>query len=130
MTENTENIFIKYRLELADAVIEEVEILINNKLTRVAINRIYYGMFYSLLALAVKHNFKTSKHAQIIGWFNKNFVHTGIFPLKYGKIIQDAFEQRNEADYGQFNEFNIEEVRERYAEMIDFIATIKRNIIE
>ncbi len=29
-------------------------------------NRIYYGMFYALLALAVHFRFETSKHAQLL----------------------------------------------------------------
>ncbi len=44
-------------------------------------------MFYSLLALAIAYKYETSKHAQIIGWFNKNFVHEGKFDERFGKII-------------------------------------------
>ena len=65
---------IKYRIEQANEAIREVEILMKNDLLKVAVNRIYYGMFYMLTALALKHKFKTSKHQQLIGWFNKNFI--------------------------------------------------------
>jgi len=58
---------IKYRIEQAFSTISEVEILIDKNLLTLSINRIYYGMFYMLLALALKEGFKTSKHKQLIG---------------------------------------------------------------
>lgn len=58
---------IKYRLEQADDTILDVELLINDNRLLADVNRIYYGMFYSLLALSFKHNFESSKNAQIIG---------------------------------------------------------------
>ena len=39
-----------------------------------AVNRIYYGLYYAVTALAIKHRFETSKHLQLIGWFNKEFI--------------------------------------------------------
>jgi len=62
---------VRLRLKQANEAIEDVEFLILNERLTLAINRIYYGMFYSLLALALQYDFKTSKHAQLIGWFNK-----------------------------------------------------------
>ena len=67
---------IEYRINQANQVINEVELLIQNQFYVLAVNRIYYGMFYILLALSLKHGFKTSKHSSLIGWFNKEFVKT------------------------------------------------------
>ncbi|MCL5028769.1 MAG: HEPN domain-containing protein [Bacteroidetes bacterium] len=75
LSDKDRSALIKYRIEQADETIADVELLIENNRFRSAINRIYYGMFYSLLALALEYKFESSKHAQIIGWFNKNFVH-------------------------------------------------------
>ena len=47
------NELIKYRLQQARETIEVVEILIMNEKYPAAINRIYYGIFYTLLALAL-----------------------------------------------------------------------------
>ena len=69
---------IKYRLEQAKETISDVSLLIENNRLRSAVNRIYYGMFYSLLALGLANQFETSKHVQLIGWFNKNFIHQGL----------------------------------------------------
>lgn len=42
---------IQYRLAEAKDTQTDVELLISHDRLRAAINRIYYGMFYSLLAL-------------------------------------------------------------------------------
>jgi len=47
-------------------------VLIDNNRFRSAVNRIYYGMFYPLMALGLANHFETSKHGQLIGWFNKS----------------------------------------------------------
>ena len=119
---------IAYRIEQAENTIQEIPLLIENKLYKTAVNRIYYGMFYGLLALALKHNFKTSKHRQLIGWFNKQFIKTGIIDTKYGKIINAAFENRSDSDYGLFVEFTDVEVQEMYKEMQEFINESKKHI--
>jgi uncharacterized protein (UPF0332 family) len=51
---------IKYRLKQADETISDVQLLIENDRLRSAVNRIYYGMFYSLLALGLAYQFETS----------------------------------------------------------------------
>ncbi len=65
-----------------------------------ALNRIYYGMFYAVSALARKHEFITSKHSALKGWFNKKFVHNDktVEPELY-MIYNTAFENRQESDY-------------------------------
>ena len=60
MTLNLEdrNELIKYRMRQASECIDDVLFLIDNKKNNIAINRIYYGMFYSLLALALKYHYE------------------------------------------------------------------------
>lgn len=119
---------IKYRVEQAEKTIQEVSLLITNGLYKTAVNRIYYGMFYMLLALALKHNFKTSKHRQLIGWFNQKFIKPGTIDTKYGKIINHAYENRSDSDYGIFVEFTKEEVEEMHEEMKTFVDELKKYI--
>jgi uncharacterized protein (UPF0332 family) len=76
--DNDRQILIDYRLEQARETIKLTEFLIDSNQLNVAVNRIYYGMFYSVTALAIKHKFETSKHNQLIGWFNREFVLTGL----------------------------------------------------
>jgi uncharacterized protein (UPF0332 family) len=119
---------IKYRLNEAKDTIEDVKLLIANDRLRAAINRIYYGMFYALLALGIKFDFQTSKHQQLIGWFNKTFVHEGLIDSKYGKIINKALIRRTKGDYDSYIEFEKEIVIEMFKEMNEFIKAIEKFI--
>lgn len=122
------NNLIRYRLDEAFESIEDVRLLIKHDRLRSAINRIYYGMFYSLLALGLASNFETSKHAQLIGWFNKTFIHPGLIETKYGKIINKAYNRRTKGDYDIFIDFEKDVVVEMFDEMQDFIKRIKEFI--
>jgi len=112
---------IKYRLQQAMDTIEVVDILIINKKYPAAVNRIYYGIFYSLLALALKFDFESSKHQQLIGWFNKEFIQTGKVEKNYGRVLRKAYENRTTGDYDTFIEFEKNDVVQLFEEMKQFI---------
>ncbi|NIM11992.1 MAG: HEPN domain-containing protein [Candidatus Aminicenantes bacterium] len=128
ITNKDRETLIKYRIEQAHEAIDEAELSINHNKLKMAINRIYYGMFYILSALALKHKFKTSKHKELIGWFNKNFIKDKIINLKYGEIIRKAFRRRSDGDYGAFVTFEKADVEKMFEDMKDFIATIEEHI--
>ena len=127
MHDNIEEL-IKFRIQQAYETISEAEFQINNNYLRIAVNRIYYGMFYVLLALALRNTYKTSKHQQLIGWFNKEFVKTGKVDVSVGRIIHKAFTDRSDSDYGIFVEFEKEEVLQKLEDMKKFINLVKNLI--
>jgi len=129
MPENL-NELITYRIQQAYETISEVEFQIDNNYLSTAVTRIYYGMFYVLLALALKNNFKTSKHQQLIGWFNKEFVKSGKVDTRLGSIIHKAYEDRTDSDYGIFIEFEKAEVQNKLEEMKEFISKIEKLITD
>lgn len=122
---NDREILIQYRLDQAEQTIGEVSKLIEMDLLNVAVNRVYYGIFYSLTALALKYEFSSSKHAQLIGWFNQTFIKTQKIEVKYGKIIRDAFKNRSDGDYAPFISFHKKDVEDMQEDMTDFIERIK-----
>ncbi|MEI8271592.1 MAG: HEPN domain-containing protein [Paludibacter sp.] len=91
-------------------------------------NRIYYGMYYSLTALALANSFETSKHGQLIGWFNKEFILTNKLDSKFGKILRNAFQNRTKGDYDAFISFTQQEVEIMLNEMVEFIEEIKKTL--
>lgn len=119
---------IRYRLDESKETIQDVQLLLENDRLRAAVNRIYYGIFYSLLALGLAYEFETSKHQQLIGWFNRNFIHNGLIDSRFGKIINKASNRRTKGDYESFVEFEKETILEMYEEMKDFISEIERFI--
>ncbi len=124
MNDNDRDILIQYRLDQAKQTISEVSKLIETDLLNVAVNRIYYGIFYCLTALALKFEFRSSKHAQLMGWFNQTFIKTQKIEVMYGKILRDAFKNRSDGDYAPFVSFSREDVIDMQNDMIDFIERI------
>ena len=100
-------------------------LLLDNDRLRAAVNRIYYGMFYSLLALGLAYEFETSKHQQLLGWFNKDFIHKGLIDSKFGKIINKAANRRTKGDYESFVDFEKQIIIEMFSEMKEFISEIE-----
>lgn len=86
-------------------------------------------MYYALTALALKHAFETSKHTQLIGWFNKEFILSKQVDSKYGKILRKAYQNRIRGDYDAFVIFTTDEVELLLVKMVDFIEEI-RSILE
>ncbi len=119
---------INYRLEQATETIGLAKFLIESGKLVVAVNRIYYGMYYAITALAIKYRFETSKHNQLIGWFNHRFIASGQLNKNYGKILRNAFQNRTKGDYDAFVSFENDEVAEMHNEMIEFINAIKEII--
>jgi uncharacterized protein (UPF0332 family) len=118
-------VLIEYRIQRAKETIQEVNMALEHHHLNLAENRIYYGMFYMLQALALKHDFTTSKHAQLLGWFNKEFVRTGQIDVALGKVYQAGFEKRQEGDYQDFVTFSKDEVEGDLANMIRFLNAVE-----
>ncbi len=116
---------IEYNLEKTDSMVDEIDFYIRNDKLHTAVNRIYYCVFYILMALALKNKFTTSKHMQLISWFNKEYIHGDVVDKKYSKIIRNIFEQRSKADYDVLAKFSKEQVTALYQDMKDTITTIK-----
>ena len=128
LTDKDRQVLIKNYIDKSQEAIEQVKFLIENNQLSLAMNRIYYGIYYMLSALAIKSQFRTSKHKQLIGWFNKTYVKEKIIDKKYSQVIRKAFENRMEGDYNVFSQFSTEEVELAFKEMKEVISKIHKLI--
>lgn len=99
MTIDEKIALITYRLERSDESLKAAQLMLENKLFIPAMNRIYYSMFYTVHALLILNESTFSKHGQVKGFFNREFIKTGIFPIKFGKLFNTVFEYRQKFDY-------------------------------
>lgn len=90
---------INYRLERANESLHAAQILSDQNLLIPAMNRIYYAMFYSVQALLVLDEISFSKHGQVKGFFNREYIKKGIFTKDFGKLYNTIFEYRQKFDY-------------------------------
>jgi uncharacterized protein (UPF0332 family) len=130
LSDDDRELLINNYLEKSRTTIKKVEFLVENSEYQLAVNRIYYGIYYSLSALAIKHQYSTSKHAQLIGWFNRTFVKAGAIEKEFSKMIRKAFENRMEGDYNVFADFSKEEVEQSLKEMKIVIQALDKLIKE
>jgi uncharacterized protein len=56
-------------------------------------------MFYAVQALLARDDVAFSKHGQIKGYFNREYIKTRIFPVEAGKLYNMVFEYRQKFDY-------------------------------
>jgi len=119
-TEEKQRALSCYRIQQADESLEEAMFLFDGrKSTRAVINRAYYAMFYSVLALLVYEPFSTSKHTGIISYFNKRFIKGGTFSEEIGRYLNKAFEIRQREDYREYSSLSYEDAEPflKYAEI-------------
>ena len=91
---------IDYRLTEARESLEEAKVLLREKMSnRSVINRLYYAMFYAVLAILQDKQIGSSKHSGVIAVFDREFVKTRIFDKKLSKALHRAFELRQKGDY-------------------------------
>lgn len=116
-----------HRLQQADESLEEARFLHKGqKSARSIINRAYYSMFYSILALLIYEPFSSSKHSGVISYFNRNYIKTGIFSERLGRGLNKAFDLRQRCDYLEQVNLTIEEVEPFLDLSGEFIDSIKQ----
>lgn len=73
--------------------------LIEAGLPRDAVNRVYYAIYYRMMALLLVRRMESSTHSGTLTLFSREFVKEGLVPRELARIAHHAFERRLEADY-------------------------------
>ncbi len=121
---------IRYRLKESDDSIEEAKVLLKEGMSlRAVMNRIYYAMFYAVLALLEEKQIGTSKHSGAISLFDKEFIKSGIFDKELSMILHRAFELRQKGDYMEQSEVTKENIDEIFPKAIEFVNRIKEHLL-
>ncbi len=114
-----------YRLEQAQAALEDAEFLLAHRRSALSVvNRAYYAMFYAVLALLQDVTPLPSKHTGIIGLFDTMFVRAGRFDKQLSKDLHRAFDLRQASDYKTITPISPEQAREITERARTFVETI------
>ena len=116
---------LRYRMEQANETLREAEILFNQSAYRGVINRAYYAMFYSVLALLATKKLGTSKHSGVIGLFDREFVKTGLFARNLSRALRLTFDRRQTHDYGELTEISEQIAQETLNDAKVFISAVE-----
>jgi uncharacterized protein (UPF0332 family) len=98
--------------------------LLKNGSLNAANNRAYYAMFHSIRAVFALESIDFKSHFQVIGYFNKVYVHSGKFDSRYYKMIHNAVEARTQSDYEDYYDPSESDVRLNVGNAGEFIVAI------
>ena len=124
MNDEQRSAYVAYRFETARETLEEARTLHEAGRYRGAVNRVYYAMFYAVGALALQRGFSTSSHGQLRGYFNREFVKSGLVDVSLGKAYGVAFDSRTKGDYDDLVVFEQEQVKALLADAEAFVETV------
>jgi len=114
------------RLQQAEESLDEAKFLFDGqKSPRSVINRAYYAMFYSILALLIFEQYTSSKHTGILSYFNSQFIKTGLIEKNLGRAVNKAFDLRQRGDYREEVDLKREMVEPFLDEARKFISAVK-----
>lgn len=124
-----EKILITNSLEKAMEAIKSAESNINNDFLLNAQNRIYYSIFYAVLALGYLEDFITGKHQELMGWFNREFINNRkTFDKNLSKIYKRLYDNRKRFDYDVMKFPDKEGTIQDLNDAILFVDTLKNYI--
>lgn len=119
---------IKYRFGKAENTLKEAEALAKINHWETVSNRLYYSCFYAISAYLAKHDVQAITHKGIKSAFHKELIKNGIISKELGKLYNDLFNKRQEADYKDFAQFEQKDIEPLIAETRDFIQVVRRLI--
>jgi uncharacterized protein (UPF0332 family) len=115
-----------YRLQQAEESLEEARFLFEGqKSPRSVINRAYYAMYYSVLALLIFESYSSSKHSGVLSFFNKRFIKGNVIPQDVGRAINRAFDLRQRGDYREYVTLSRKQAEPFLNEARRFIDTVQ-----
>jgi len=88
-------------------------------------NRIYYAAFYAVSAALLERKFQFVKHSGVRAMFHREFVKTGLLDVKWGKLYDRLFEDRQEGDYVALTSFEHEYVEMQLGQCVEFLAALR-----
>ncbi len=90
-----------------------------------AVNRLYYAVFYAASALLLERGHSFKKHTGVRATFHREFVRTGELGAEWGKLYDQLFEDRQEADYIALISFEPGYVEHQLARTVEFLHQLR-----
>ncbi|MCG2726052.1 MAG: HEPN domain-containing protein [Elusimicrobia bacterium] len=117
---------VEILIRKAEEDIKAVEMLLKQKFYRIAVSRSYYAMFYIVEAILLTKNLSYSSHRAVISFFGKEFIKTKIFNPKFGFILRDTFDLRQNGDYESLPDINSNKAKKILSDAKEFLKAAKK----
>lgn len=103
---------IRYRREKSRETLEDAHLLFQAGRLFSTLNRIYYALFYEVMALLLTKDLSSAKHTGIRALFNEHFIRTGKVSVELGRFFSRMYDFRQKGDYADFVQFEKERMKE------------------
>lgn len=121
----------RFPIQQAEESLDEAELLYRSgKSPRSVINRVYYAMFYSILALLIFEPYSSSKHTGVLSYFNRRFVKEGVIPEDIGRVVNKAYDLRLRGDYKEQFVLTREQVEPYIGHARECISAVRNLLID
>lgn len=115
----------QYRYERALEELKNAKEVFHAGGYKLALNRSFHG----LRAVNILDEFDSSKHSGVIVHFNQYHVKIGDFEKEASKIIQNAMEMREHADYEDFFVATKRDAAEQISKAEQFLGYVKTYLV-
>ncbi len=90
-----------------------------------AINRLYYALFYSVMAALLERGLSFKKHSGVRAAFHREFIKKGILNKSQGRLYDRLFVDRQEGDYTALVHFDKDYVKKQFKNCNTFLQALR-----
>lgn len=101
---------IGYRLEKSTQAVKEAKDNAALGNWSLAVNRLYYAVFYMALAINLKNKEVAKTHNGTYNLFNRKYIATGVLSKEEGRLYRQLFSMRTTGDYDDLFDWGEEDV--------------------
>lgn len=116
---------MNYWLEKSEESIESAKSELKDSRLSFAINRLYYSLFYAMTAILTAKGETYSKHTGVRAALHRDFIKTGKIDKEIGKLYDELFNARHQADYTPLIEFDKNVIKKQIKEVENAVDKFK-----
>jgi len=124
----TKKDLINYRLLRAKDTFDDAQILAERNKWNSTINRLYYSVYYAVMALLLDSDLNPTTHNGAKSNFSEHFILTNKIPKDFGKIYSQLFTWRQKGDYDDMFDFDKDKVMPYFKPVNELIDLIEKTI--
>ena len=117
---------LKAILAQAEEKLRAAKLLLEGGAWGDASSRAYYAAFHAVTAVLLSKGKSYSSHAHVLGAFNKEFVHAGLFPNDFTTLLTRLFEDRQSGDYDAVTGLSEADARNDVADARRIVEAVQR----
>lgn len=97
-------------IDVSQEFLDDSKILLDQERLRSAIDRAYYSIHFSAVALLAARNIRPpTSHSGLVTLFGREIVLTGIMEREYGRMLSIALRDRSSSTYGTVSEVTFQD---------------------